>query len=440
MIKYDIGVIGSGSAGSTVAYGMQAAGKTVAVFEDYLWGGTCANYGCDPKKILVNGVDVVRQAQLFASTLHGVINVDWPALMAKKQAYVDQNPAKTTAGFKAADIAMYHQRPKFINADTIMLANGEKIQAQTWVVATGKRPRKPTFIGAELVQDSEAFLNWEQLPTDVTLIGGGYIALELASIAQLAGAHVRVLQHNAQILKTFEPWLAETLSTRLQNQGVELQFNTEVTQVTKIGTEFEVTTTTGLKFITGAVVAAIGRKPAVTGLELNVAGVDVDAKGIIVNDYLQTANPQIYAVGDVAASGSPNLTPVAGYEAQYLVRQLTGTTTAPITYPEISTTVFTHPRIAQVGMKTQEAKAIGAEIKQFDLKPWFNYLRVNDVADAQIILRANKIVGASLIAENADEIINMFVHAINQQWTLADIKQQIMTYPTFESDLPYFYG
>lgn len=440
MIKYDVGIIGSGSAGSTVAHGMRATGKCVVVFEDYLWGGTCANYGCDPKKILVNGVDVVRQARLFGPTLLGELTVNWPALMAKKNAYVNQNPAKTTNSFTTAEIAMYHEAPKFINANTVELANGSKLQAKKWVIATGKRPRKPEFKGNDLVQNSEDFLNWEQLPADITLIGGGDVAIELASIAQLAGANVRIVQHNATILKSFEPWLAEQLATRLQAQGIDIQFNTEVARVTRSGQQYEVITTAGDTFTTGAVVAAVGRYPAVAGLELEVAGVEIGREGIIVNDHLQTTNPDIYAVGDVAASGSPNLTPVAGYEARYLIEQLTTTATLPITYPQISTTVFAHPRIAQVGMKAKDAKAIGAQVKQFDLASWFNYLRSNDQAKAQIIMHNDKIVGASLIAENADEIINMFVHAINQQWTLADIKQQIMTYPTFESDLEYFYG
>lgn len=439
MIKYDIGIIGSGSAGSTVAHGLKAAGKTVAIFEDYLWGGTCANYGCDPKKILVNSVDVIRHARLFENEVSGTLAVNWPAIMAKKNAYVSKHPANTIAGLKAAHIETYSETPRFINQDTVELSDGTKIQANKWVIATGKRPVHPEFTGAQLAGTSEDFLKMMHMPTDITFIGGGYIAVEFASIAQLAGANVRILQHNDRILKGFDQWMVEKLVPQLQADGIAVQFNTEVASLAKRGDRILVTTTDGAEFETDQVIAAVGRVASVAGLDLERAGVALEKNGITVNDYLQTTNPNIYAVGDVAASGTPNLTPVAGYEGRYLVTLLTEDNVKAITYPKISTAVFAHPRIAQVGVTTVRAKELGYKITDYDLSTWFNYMRLNDNAAARIVMDGDKIVGASLISESADEIINMFVHAINHEWTLADIKRQIMTYPTMESDLQYFF-
>lgn len=439
MLKYDVGIIGSGSAGTTVAYGMRATGKSVAIFEDYIWGGTCANMGCDPKKIIVNSIDVLRQAQLFQKEVPGQLKIDWPAVMAKKQKYVDAHPVRTLAGLTGDDIATYHAIPRFINADTVVLPDGSQIQANTWVLATGKRPTRPTFTGAQLAETSEDFLNMATLPADITIVGGGYIAVEFASIAQLAGAQVHLLQHNQHLLRGFEPWLVDKLVPEMTAQGVDFQFDTEVASLKKQADRILVTTTDGRTFLTDKVIAATGRHAAVEGLDLATAGVEFDSQGIKVNGHLQTTNPNIFAAGDVANSGTPNLTPVAGYEARYLVDFLNGQTAAEINYPVISSAVYGHPRIAQVGVSTAEAKVKGYDVTDYDLSSWFNYMRLNDQASARVIKHDGKIVGASLISEQADEIINMFVTAINSETTADDVTKQIMTYPTMESDLGYFY-
>ncbi|MCM0599543.1 dihydrolipoyl dehydrogenase family protein [Periweissella fabalis] len=439
MLKYNVGIIGSGSAGTSAAYGLQSAGKSVAVFEDYIWGGTCANMGCDPKKIIVNSIDVLRQAQLFQNEVIGKLALNWEAVMAKKQKYVDAHPIRTLDGLEGAGIETYHETPRFIDATTVELADGTQIQADTWILATGKRPTRPTFSGAQLAGTSEDFLNLPQMPSDITFIGGGYIAVEFASIAQFAGAQVHLLQHNQQILRNFEPWLVDKLVPRLTAQGIDFQFDTEVASLTKQDNRILVTTTDGRTFLTDTVIAAMGRHAAVEGLDLPTAGVEFDAKGIKVNGHLQSTNPHIFAAGDVAASGVPNLTPVAGYEARYLVSYLNGLTTDEISYPAISSAVYGHPRIAQVGVTTSEAQKRGYQVSDYDLRSWFNYMRLNDQAAARIIKHEGKIVGASVISEQADEIINMFVTAINDGTTAEQVANQIMTYPTMESDLGYFY-
>lgn len=439
MIKYDLGIIGSGSAGTTVAAGMRQAGQTVAMFENYLWGGTCANYGCDPKKVIVNSIDVLRQAALFTNEVSGDLKLNWPAVMVKKQAYVSQHPENTQAYMAASGVEMYHEAPRFINENTVVLGDGTEITADKWVIASGKHPVAPSFVGSELAHNSEDFLNLSQMPADVTVIGGGYIAIELASIAHFAGAKVRILQHNDRVLRGFEPWLGETLVAELMTQGIDVQFNTEVEQLIQANGRIAVTTKDGAEFMTDFVLAATGRTAAVDGLDLTAAGVALEKAGVTVDQHLQTTAPNIYAVGDVAASGAPNLTPVAGYEARYLVDYLTGQTDAPITYPQIPTAVFSHPRIAQMGMSAAKATELGYQVSDYDLSKWFNYMRLNDHAKAQVITHDGKILGASLISEQADEIINMFATAINNGWTKADVQRQIMTYPTMISDLQYFY-
>lgn len=439
MLKYNVGIIGSGSAGTSVAYGVKAAGKSVAIFEDYIWGGTCANMGCDPKKIIVNSIDVLRQAQLFQNEVIGKLALNWEAVMAKKQKYVDAHPVRTLQGLDGAEIETYHETPRFINATTVELADGTQIEADTWVIASGKRPTRPTFLGAELAETSEDFLNMPSVPDDITFIGGGYIAVEFASIAQYAGAHVHLLQHNNRILRNFEPWLVEKLVPELTAQGIDFQFDTEIVSLKKQDGRILVTTKTGRTFLTDKVIAAMGRHAAVEGLDLAAAGVEFDTHGVKVNKHLQTTAPNIFAAGDVAASGPPNLTPVAGYEARYVADYINGVTTDAIEYPVISSAVYAHPRVAQVGVTTEEAEKLGYDVSDYDLKTWFNYMRLNDQATARVIKHEGKIVGASIISEQADEIINMFVTAINNETTAAEVANQIMTYPTMESDLGYFY-
>lgn len=438
MVEYDIGVIGGGPAGTSIAYQMVADGKSVAIFEDYLWGGTCPNYGCDPKKIIVNSVDVLYQTKLFKDVLNGEVTLNWPNVMAKKQAYVDNIPEKTKDGLKSMGIKTYDKTPQFINEDTVLLDDDTQIRAKKWIIATGKRPIKPTFEGSEYAISSEDFLNLKQMPRDITFIGGGYISIEFASIARLTGARVKVLQHNDQILKQFEPKMVDELTKRLTDQGIEFCFNTEVLGLQKNENEITVTTNQG-EFKTSCVIYALGRKPSVDGLNLDVANVELNKNGIIVDKNLKTTNEKIYAIGDVADTNTPNLTSVAGYEANYLGKYLTHKIDGSIKYPAIPSAVFSHPRIAQVGIDTKTAQQKGYQVKEYDLKDWFNYMRQNDDAKITVISKKGKIVGVSLLSNQADEILNIFVNAINEELRIDDVKKQIAVYPTMESDLKYFY-
>lgn len=431
MKKYDVGIIGAGPAGLAAAYALQAQGKQVALIESYLWGGTCPNYGCDPKKVLLAAVEAQEYARLLQGKgLQGVPTINWSELMASKKTFTDPVSRGTLGGVEAAGIATYLGQANFQSATQVAVGN-EVLTATNWIIATGARPATLAIPGGQLAKTSEDFLSLEKLPASITFIGAGYVALELAVIANAAGSDVQILTHGETILPAFDQAMVADLVAQLAKRGIKIIKDVAVTALTTQATQIEIQTTTE-NYHSDLVIAATGRPANVETLNLDAIAVDWSKHGIKVDDHLRTGEANIFAIGDVADTAVPKLTPVGSFEGRYVATVLAGEQ-APVKYPAIPTVVYGAPKLAQVG-ETENAVAI-------DVTGWYTYHRIGEaLAKVKVATNAaGQLIGATVLATEADQLINYLTNAINQKWTLADAQANIMAYPTMASDLQYFF-
>ena len=440
MVKYDVIVIGSGPAGNAAAYSLKEQGKNVAIIEADLWGGTCPNRGCDPKKMLMSGVEAkMRVERLTGKGFEGSPEINWEELMAFKKSYTDSVPSSTQEGFVSAEITTYHGSASFIDPQTIRVADQE-LTAEQFLIATGQSPIVLPIEGKEYLRNSTDFLALEKLPKKIAFIGAGYIAFELAIIANAAGAETHIIHHNDQPLKGFDRDLVNQLVKHLEAAGITFHFNIDTQKIAQQAQGYQITAD-NFKLTADLVIGATGRKPNIDGLALEKAKIDYDKKGIKVNQRLQTSQAHIFACGDVLAKTTPKLTPVAGYEASYVVEAMNGHTAA-IDYPLIPTIVFGDQRLARVGISEKELSDHSEKYHEqtIDLSDWYTYKRINDQgAKIKFVYdEADKIVAITCLSQLADELINYLVILLTKQITHDELEKFIFAYPSPASDLSYF--
>lgn len=434
MEKFDTIIIGAGPAGLAAAYNLEGNGQNVAVFENNLWGGTCPNRGCDPKKVFLAGVEARdKMLQLQDKGFSEVPDVNWQELEEYKEKFTDPVSESSRNGAISAGITVVDGQPKFISDNEIQ-ADGETYQAKKFIIATGQRPSYLPIDGQENLLSSTDFLALKEMPKDITIIGAGYIAFELATIANATGARVHVIHHNDHPLKEFNEDYALELVKQLENKGVDFHFNIDTKAVLPKGVQF-VVKADDFELTTDLVVGATGRIPNVDFLDVEKANVKVDRHGVIVNGQLQSSNKNIYAIGDVVSTKEPKLTPVAGFEADYVSDIILGKTDQDIVFPLIPTVVYGSPKLAQVGVQE------GAKVVDQDVTNWFTYSRSNEPkAKIRIVLNdKSEIIGATVLSGEADSMINLLTNAIQNHMTHADVKKQILAYPTAASDLEYLF-
>lgn len=443
--NFDVVVIGSGVAGMAAASGLASAGKKVAIVEEDLWGGTCPNRGCDPKKVLVSAVEAKDKAQqLQGKGLTAVPNVNWPELMAFKETFTSPVPEQSKKSLESSEVETFSGKAEFINDQTLQV-NEDELNAKQFVIATGARPSLLDIEGKEHFLTSDDFLSLPDMPETITLVGGGYISFEFAAIANAAGAKVHVIQHNDKPLKAFDRELVDLLMEQLEAKGVTFHLNVEISKIEKTSNGFSLTDDSNFQLNSDLVFCTTGRVPNVDTLKLENTGVEYDKKGITVNDSLQTTHSAIFALGDVLSKSQPKLTPVSSFEANYLVSYLTGQDTKPISYPSIPTMVFSGPKLAQVGVTAEIAanNEKDYELSTIDATKWFSYSRLNEpVSKIKVITdkKTGLLVGATCLNNEADELINYFSQLIEQKVTAAAVSSHIFAYPTLASDLSYFYA
>jgi Pyruvate/2-oxoglutarate dehydrogenase complex, dihydrolipoamide dehydrogenase (E3) component, and related enzymes len=376
---YDTIVIGGGPGGMAVTYGLNNSQK-VLVIEGNLWGGTCPNFGCDPKKMLYGVVEARRQVIRYqGSGLSAEPKVDWAKMMAFKRGYTEKIPTGTEAGLRNAHIDHLHGVAEFIDGHTLRVGD-QKVSGTHIVIATGATPTIPDIPGKEAFKTSTDFLNLSNLPKKIGFVGAGYVAIELANIAVEAGAEVHIFQHNDRLLRNFPQKYTEQLKDILTDKGIHFHMNTNVTALKADDKQVEVITNNGGSVTLNAIFAAAGRRPNLDQLNLPGIGVAVDPQGVKVDDHLRTSVPSIYAIGDAIAKSVPKLTPVSGIEGRYVASLIAGETEEPIHYPAIPHIVFAGPELAQVGITLDEAEKYSEQyaISDQSVGSWYTYNRLQD--------------------------------------------------------------
>ncbi len=445
--KFDIVVIGTGSAASAAASRCRSAGWQVAVVDSRPFGGTCALRGCDPKKVLVGAAEALDWVRRMKGK--GIraeeIRIDWQELMRFKRSFTEPVPKNREEGFAKAGIATFHGPARFVGPSSVQV-NDEVLEGRYVVIAAGQKPADLKIPGTEHLTTSEQFLELDELPKRILFIGGGYIAFEFAHIAVRAGAQVTIAHRGLRPLTRFDPDLVDQVVKHTRELGVDVQLGTEVIGVEKRSGQMVVRASASGQqrtFETDMVVHAAGRVAEIDDMNLDAAGVACDSQGVRVNAFLQSvSNPAVYAAGDTAASGGPPLTPVADYEGAIVASNLLKGNHQKPNYAGIPTVVFSIPPVASVGLSETEARERGLKflVKKEMTSTWYSSRRVAEKYSGYKVMveeGTDRILGAHLLGGEAGEVINLFALAIRSGIRTTDLKHTIFSYPTHASDLPY---
>ncbi|MEO7269472.1 MAG: NAD(P)/FAD-dependent oxidoreductase [Knoellia sp.] len=443
--SYDLIVIGAGMAGVSAANKCASQGWKVAIVDALPYGGTCALRGCDPKKILRRGAEIIDSARLMRGKGidEGGLSINWADLMKHKHGFTDPVPQNTEDSLSGNGIDTLHGVARFTGKTSIEIG-GIPYGARHFLLATGARSRPLGVPGHEHLIDSTDFLDLEVLPPRILFVGGGLISFEFAHICARAGTAPVIIDRGPRPLKGFDPDLVELLITRGNEVGIELLRSTTITGIEKSENGYQVSVERSGQPETrefDTVVHGAGRSPELAGLDLAAAGVEWDEHGVRVAAHLQsTTNPAVYAAGDSANTPGMPLTPVAVFEGKVAAsNMLKGATTIP-DYAGVPTAVFTIPELARVGMLEQDAsdQGIDVDVRYSDTSGWYSNYRTGETTAAAKILidrASDRIIGAHLLGPEYGELINLLALAIKLDLTTRQLKSMTVAYPTVGSDL-----
>ncbi len=446
--KFDVIVIGTGSAASGVAARCRKVGRQVAVIDSRPFGGTCALRGCDPKKVLVGAAEAIDWNRRMQDK--GVraqqARIDWPELMRFKRTFTGPVPKQTEQSMTKSGIATFHGRARFVGPVAVQVGE-DVLEAANVVVAAGAKPVDLNIPGADHALTSEQFLELGYLAERIVFIGGGYISFEFAHVAARADSRVTILHRGERPLAQFDPDLVDRLVGRTRELGIDVQVEAEVKSIVTNSGAFKIRAVVegrDREFEADLVVHGAGRVPEIDDMDLAKAGIEWDPhRGVKVNEYLQSiSNPAVYAAGDAAGSEGLKLTPVASYEGQIVADNLLEGNHRTPNYEGTPSVVFTVPPLASVGLQERTARKLGVtfRVSQQDTSSWYSSRRVaEDCSGFKVLIdEANdRILGAHLLGPDAGETINIFVLAIRKGLTAADLKEMIPAYPTLASDVKY---
>ena len=431
MKKYDDILIGSGPAAYKMANLLAKTDRKVLVIEGFEYGGTCPNYGCEPKIFLEGAARTVLQSQqLLGRGISQPAKLDWEALMQTKLKRFDPWPGETRDIIKKShDVEDGYA--SFVDNHTITV-NGHQYQADYIIIATGQTPNILDIPGKEYLHTSYDLLSLKELPQRITIIGAGFVGLELATLVAAAGAEVTIVVHSDRVLREFTKAEDEALVNAMKQRGIKFSFNTDTQKVSQGKDGLLVTTDHG-EIQTDYVLDATGRHSNIEKLALENTDIEYDRHGINVDGHLMTTVDGVYAVGDVVNRKQPKLTPVAEFEGQYLFDYLTGQTDQNIVYPTIGQAAFTFPEVARAGVNPDDVAGDSQyQVKTVSLKYGSLYAGQNDqISTLTLVFKDQQLVGASEIGDYAADDINNFLPIIGLKINVDEYRQKVMAiYPT----------
>jgi len=440
--RYNLVVIGAGTAGLVTAAGAAGLGARVALVERGLMGGDCLNVGCVPSKGLIRAgraVADVRGAGEFGVRVPAGASTDFGAVMDRmRRLRAKISRVDSAARFRGLGVDVFFGAARFSGPDTVDVA-GVTLRFKKAVIATGARAAEPPIPGlAEAgYLTNETVFSLTELPRRLAVIGGGPIGCELAQAFARFGAQVSLLQGGGQILPREDPDVAEHVARALSLDGVDLRLGTRVERIERAGEERVIHVTSGgaaARLAADAILVGVGRAPNVEGLGLEDVGVAHDTRaGVTVDDRLRTTNPRIYAAGDVCSAHK--FTHNSDAQARIVIQNalfLGRARTSALTLPWCT---YTDPEVAHVGLTEREAAARGIAVRTF----------VQELADVdravldgeaegfvKVHVRAgtDRILGATIVARHAGEMLPELTLAIATGTGLGRIARVIHAYPT----------
>ena len=434
---FDLFVIGAGSGGVRAARFAAGFGARVAVAESRYLGGTCVNVGCVPKKLLVYGAHFAEdfeQASGFGWSL-GEANFDWPTLIANKNREIERLNGIYRNLLTNSGVSLFEGHARIVDAHTVEV-NGQRHSTERILIATGGWPQIPDIPGREhAISSNEAFF-LKQLPKRVLVVGGGYIAVEFASIFYGLGAQTSLLYRGDLFLRGFDGAVREHLRDELSKKGLDLQFNADIASIERQADgSLAATLKDGRVLEADCVFYATGRRPMLDNLGLENVEVKLDKRGYVeVDDLFQTSTPSILALGDVI--GRVQLTPVALAEGMAVARRLFKPEEyRPLDYSMIPTAVFSLPNIGTVGLSEEQAIAAGHKVKIFEsrFRPMKLTLTENPertlmklVVDAD----SDRVLGCHMVGPEAGEIVQGLAVALKAGATKQIFDETIGVHPS----------
>ena len=439
MTDYDYLVIGAGSGGLASARRAAQHGARVGVIEAGRLGGTCVNVGCVPKKMMWNAATLAEQ--LAAASDYGfkveVGGFEWERFRAKRNAYIERLNQLYRKHLEGSQVTLIPGWGRLLDDRTVAVGDTQ-LRAKYVLIATGGYPRRPSFEGGELGITSDGFFELSSQPRRVAVVGGGYIAVEMAGIFRALGSDVSLFIRRDLPLRGFDTALREALLGELQSSGIRVVTDCPITGAKRLG-EQEVGLVSGGEALEGGydcLLWAIGREPQVKGIGLAEAGVAQDATGhVVVDGYQATKVPNIFAVGDV--TGKWPLTPVAIAAGRKLADRLFGDESeARLDYDDIPTVLFTHPPIGTVGLTEAEARKVyGDKVLCFETR-FTNLFYAPMEHKAKTLMKLvtvgpeQRVVGIHVLGLGTDEMMQGFAVALRMGATKADLDKTIAIHPT----------
>jgi glutathione reductase (NADPH) len=437
---YDLFVIGAGSGGVRASRIAAGYGARVGVCEDYRVGGTCVIRGCVPKKLLVYGSKYAHEFEDAAAYgwSVGPSAHSWATLRDNVNKEVDRLNAVYIRLLEGAGVKLHMGRGRLMDRHTVQVGN-ETITADKILISTGGRPEVPPIPGHEFaITSNEAFHLPDPLPKRITIVGGGYIAVEFAGIFCGLGSRVTLLHRGDKLLRGFDEDIRSSLGEAYARRGIDLRLGRTVERLERRGDAIAAILSDGAELVVDEVLAAIGRRPNTAGLGLETAGIEVDRAGAIpVDGYSRTLTPSIYAVGDV--TNRANLTPIAIREGHAFADTVFGDKPTIVDHSLIPTAVFSTPEIGVIGMSEATARLRG-EVAIY--KTSFRAMKAtlsgrDDRVFMKLIVDAasDKVLGVHIMGEGAGEIIQAVGIAVTMGATKADFDRTIAVHPTASEEL-----
>lgn len=432
---FDLFTIGAGSGGVAASRRAGSYGVKVAICEARRVGGTCVLRGCVPKKLLVYGSQVKTElddARGFGWTI-GEAKLDWARLIEAKNKELDRLNGIYVRMLRDAGVCLIEGFARIVDPHTVEV-NGKHYTARHILIATGSRPIRPEIPGAELGISSDEALDLTDIPKHALIVGGGYIAVEFASIWRAVGAQVTLAVRGDNILRGFDTDVRETLAESLQKRGIEIMRESLVRSIEQTPDGLSVRFAGSEMRDADTVLFATGRVPVTEGLGLDGVGVTLNERGAIEVDALsRTKVPSIYAVGDV--TDRVNLTPVAIAEGRALIETLFRNNPTTVHHELVPSAVFSQPPVASVGLTENAARKrdIRIDVYRARFRPMKNTLSGRDERTMMKLIveqATNKVLGAHMVGPDAPEIIQGVAIAIQCGATKAQFDQTVGIHPT----------
>jgi len=443
--NYDLVVIGAGSGGVRAARMAATFGARVAIIEEYRVGGTCVIRGCVPKKLFVYAsryADLFDIAPSFGWTVDATF--DWPTLVANKDKEIDRLERAYVSALETPGVEVIRDRATVAGPNSVRLhKSGETLEAKHILVATGGHPYVPEIPGAELgITSNEAF-HLEKLPHSILIEGGGYIAVEFATIFAGLGVATTIVYRGDCVLRGFDEDIRHGLDAGLVDRGIKIIYQTNVTALRKAGDDVFATFSDGVEAPFGAVMFATGRLANTANLGLETAGVEIREDGSIsVDPYSRTNVPSIYAVGDV--TGRAALTPVAIREGGAFAETVFNNNPTAVDHSQIATAVFSEPEVGVIGLSESEAATHGdIDVYIARFRPMMNTL--SDKTQRMMLKLitekdGGRVLGCHILGPGAAEMIQLVAIPMAMGASKADFDRAIAVHPTAAEELVTFKG